>query len=740
MPLGPGSTSVDARTLSQVFADATRGMLRTGQTLLIPGSDRPTRNEALTAVDDAISDARSELRQQLRRTLPRTAAAWLAGALACIQDVDGAGLNPDGRLDEVLAELSEFIRGAAVEFDAAVAELPDAEGDIRSGAAQLAHDLDDAFTAAAAQYRHVMQEMLTVAEADPSSFAAASQWTRFLDRGLTVPAASGRRVNVDSYTRALAETRLTAAAVAGYFNRAVAAGVAFVAVSTSVNECVMCGPWEGRLLARSRAALQRASESVDVQVRAVTHTFDTAIAAGLFHPGCRHTVSAWVEGVSRLPAHDAGADTSAGAARLSELERTVAKWDRRAAFALTGTEQARARAKAAEWRQQLTDARPRPAEPAPPAPRAVQAGPVREMLARPLGVLLSETGDPNSSTDTGLLRANAQGAASEFCDDPARNPDRHRLRLEDLQASVGDTGLRYRIENASGHDIGGFLVSVVGPPRHPVVQATAVDATSNTVREFANAFTTAWQGPAPAPLLPRRDPTPVTSPYLHPWPVDMSGMEVTGWVNNSSGVSRSFEVTFADGSKGLYKPIPTRNGLFGRSPDPADSASLREVVGCMFDRAMGANLTPATTWWDGPEGPGSLQRWAAPAFPTLAPFKHPEADRQRLVGLDFVIGNWDRHPKNVLATHDRRLISIDLGLSGRHRNGMLPVTLRYASRWWPLGRIVGEAVWEDWRATDTERLYRDVAATGFPDEEFEANLARLAHLHRFGTLPTLDQV
>ncbi|MCD0446467.1 hypothetical protein LO763_22890 [Glycomyces sp. A-F 0318] len=746
MPVGPNRVTDAAAPVTTAVADAAWSLYRAGSDFLTTGHYRDDLDGARDVLEKTIREARRDFHDQLRAALiPAAARAWLTGAQALNSDVHAAGVDADGVLDEALAGLRAYLAGTA-SFGTAVERLPDADGDLRSAAAQLGADLDQAFTAAARSLEQTLQDASATTGADDADrlAAAASIWNRFLDRGLTVPFGE-RRMSVNAYTRALTVTRLTAAGMSGYCNRATAAGTGFVAVSVSARECAMCGPWEGRLLARSRAVLARASASDDRQVRQVTHTFDQALAGGLFHPGCRHDVTAWIEGVSVLPVHRGPAATAdSGAARLRELERTVAAWDRRAAFALTGADQARARTKAAAWRTELIEhdrriqARHDNTPPAPaPVMQAPQADPGRPMIAEPKGVLLPEGADPGNFTATMALKAFAVGAALEFTDDAARNPGGHRFTLADLQATPGHTSLRFRVRDRADNDVGGFSVTVVGPPRHPAVKATLAGADDDLARGLGGAFVTAWGGPAKPATLPRRDPKPVTGPYLHDWPRDMSGLAITDWVDNSTGINRSIEVTFADGSKGLYKPLHGDNsqlGLLGVAPDAASSSSLREVAAYRIDRALGINLTPATRWWNGPEGPGSLQRWAAPVFPGLPAVRYTDDERQRLAVFDFILGNYDRHSDNYLTTHDGRLITIDHGLSLRHRNGMDAVMRTTLQRWWPMGKPIGADFLRQLRGADTNALGQALTALGLPIAEINAMFASLANVHAFGAI------
>jgi hypothetical protein len=90
----------------------------------------------------------------------------------------------------------------------------------------------------------------------------------------------------------------------GQTDRLAAADIYLIMVSDSVQECALCRHFEGRVLALSgptgdiSVPHQLTDEPITVHV---TATLAEAQLQGLFHPNCRHSVSAYLPGVSRLP-------------------------------------------------------------------------------------------------------------------------------------------------------------------------------------------------------------------------------------------------------------------------------------------------------------------------------------------------------------------------------------------------------------------------------------------------------
>ncbi|GAA4871701.1 phage minor capsid protein [Saccharopolyspora cebuensis] len=197
--------------------------------------------------------------------------------------------------------------------------------------------------------------------------AAQSAFRRLVDRGLaSFVDRSGRRRQLSSYVEMATRTVAQRAAVQGQTDRLDAVDVRLVYVSNASQECALCRPYEGRVLrlddgptGEIEVPHQISDEPTTVDVVA---TLDAARTAGFQHPNCRHSVSAYLQGVIRLPEQPT-ADPNGDEARQRQraIERQIRKYKTRAAAAL-GDEARKAagrkvRAWQAEMRQHL-DAHP----------------------------------------------------------------------------------------------------------------------------------------------------------------------------------------------------------------------------------------------------------------------------------------------------------------------------------------------------------------------------------------------
>src|SRR5690625_1454310 len=90
---------------------------------------------------------------------------------------------------------------------------------------------------------------------------------------------ANRRWKIDHYADVVVTTKLSQAHREATEQEAREQGAGYVVVSRHSNPCSKCEPWEGRLL--------RLSADVEDDIP----TLEEAIADGLFHPNCEHTVT-----------------------------------------------------------------------------------------------------------------------------------------------------------------------------------------------------------------------------------------------------------------------------------------------------------------------------------------------------------------------------------------------------------------------------------------------------------------
>src|SRR5690606_9198487 len=153
-----------------------------------------------------------------------------------------------------------------------------------------------------------------------------------------------------------------------------------VIVSQAPEECPLCRPWERKILVRSglggarEVQVEHAVEDGEMVTVRVAGSLEEARSAGLMHPNCRHTVSAYLPGVSRVPKAQASRGTYEQSQQQRYLERQVRKWKRHAEAAIDEkdrkTANARVRAYQAKIRELVDES-------------GLPRKPHREQLAKP---------------------------------------------------------------------------------------------------------------------------------------------------------------------------------------------------------------------------------------------------------------------------------------------------------------------------------------------------------------------
>ncbi|WP_344677236.1 phage minor capsid protein [Saccharopolyspora taberi] len=191
--------------------------------------------------------------------------------------------------------------------------------------------------------------------------AAQSAWQRFVTRGITsFYDRAGRRWKLGSYAEMATRTVTQRAAVQGQTDRLRAAGVSLVYVSNAPQECGLCRPFEGRVLRiddgpTGEVQVPHALTDEPVTVE-IVDTLAGAQLRGLFHPNCRHSVSAYLPGVTKPPPQPtADPEGDKARQRQREIERTIRKYKLRAVVALDDDARKAANRRVREWQGILRD-------------------------------------------------------------------------------------------------------------------------------------------------------------------------------------------------------------------------------------------------------------------------------------------------------------------------------------------------------------------------------------------------
>ena len=156
-------------------------------------------------------------------------------------------------------------------------------------------------------YRDVVaktaMQMATGAVTLPQALDIAMQ--DFLRAGINcIEYRNGRRVNIADYAQMALRTAATRAYLQGEAKKRAALLIDTVLVSQYGACSQTCLPWQGRVYIDDVFG-QFSGEKSGVRAKSQNGNWypllSEAVAGGLFHPNCRHTLSTWIEGVSTLP-------------------------------------------------------------------------------------------------------------------------------------------------------------------------------------------------------------------------------------------------------------------------------------------------------------------------------------------------------------------------------------------------------------------------------------------------------
>lgn len=186
---------------------------------------------------------------------------------------------------------------------------------------------------------------------------------QFANHGVTgFVDSAGKNWDMASYAEMAVRSVTARAAIEGHIDALAEIRVGLVIVSDAPLECPLCRPWEGEILTlgeQSGPHTLRLEHSIQPSgLFAPTSTVAVHVAgsllearaAGLFHPNCRHSLGAYLPGVTTRPPHHATPGTTyEDTQRQREIERHIRRWKRRQAAAMDELSRRRAGAYVRKW-------------------------------------------------------------------------------------------------------------------------------------------------------------------------------------------------------------------------------------------------------------------------------------------------------------------------------------------------------------------------------------------------------
>ncbi len=189
----------------------------------------------------------------------------------------------------------------------------------------------------------------------------------FLAQGINcIEYSNGRRVNIADYVRMVLRTTSTRAALQGKSERFKASGYDTVLVSSYGMCSKTCLPWQGRAYINDAFTDWQGETKYEGDVKYGRSEYcgkwfpllSSAIAEGLFHPNCRHSINLFIDGVTEFPEP---MDNSEIEHRYKEeqhqraLEREVRKAKRKVEGSLAPEDVKKAKAELQEAQKNVRD-------------------------------------------------------------------------------------------------------------------------------------------------------------------------------------------------------------------------------------------------------------------------------------------------------------------------------------------------------------------------------------------------
>ncbi|MGV9211028.1 hypothetical protein ACTFTM_04100 [Micromonospora sp. RB23] len=197
-------------------------------------------------------------------------------------------------------------------------------------------------------------------------------------------------------------------------------------------------------------------------------------------------------------------------------------------------------------------------------------------------------------------------------------------------------------------------------------------------------------------------------------------------------VNDAYDVTFTDGTHGVYKPnVPENEFVQVRSTIPENQLAAREVAASRLDEDLGFGLVPTTARWDGPHGAGSMQEFVENASPGRPANAYPAAESERMAVLDYISGNTDRHMGNYLTGPDGRLVAIDHGYSFPESNAE-PLRSDFVTQ--QMNRPLSPETMARLQDTDPAALADRLRGTGLSEQALSGAMDRFNEIRARGTI------
>lgn len=321
-------------------------------------------------LDNETTQAQAALQQALRVVARRITQSLATGAAELAQDValEAARAGNTAAIRELTDALTDYPKARDVFTRNIGPTTPHA---LRA-AAYIAADLLDRFTATHNRINRFADDAYRAATTPAvigqvtggtPQAAQREAWRRLTADGVSgFKDSAGRDWELSTYVEMATRTAAIRAFNASHQDRMTSLGIGYFTVGPSGFPCKLCLPWEGKVLAAAGAGSYRAEHATEDRTVAVhvAGTLEEARAAGLQHPNCKHTLIAYLPGVTQLKTRtaeeiDAAVERFKETQRLRAMERAVRRSKMAELAALTDTDRQAARRRTRDLQARIRD-------------------------------------------------------------------------------------------------------------------------------------------------------------------------------------------------------------------------------------------------------------------------------------------------------------------------------------------------------------------------------------------------
>ncbi|MFJ7070177.1 phage minor capsid protein [Streptomyces sp. NPDC101115] len=353
MPVSPAMAEDLAAAVAKLYEDAEVAILDKLRAALLEGIDSPLWAEIkLRSIGDlraAVEEVTNALQQDANGAVARALAeAYGRGRQAAVAELGALDIGRELQARRVLPGAPAVDRLAASYVE-----------DTRPLYVRITRAVLDVFRSVISRVSGA--QLLTGMSRRQASRRALDDFAR---RGVTgFVDSAGRSWELATYAEMAVRSVTARAAIEGHIDALAEIRVGLVIVSDAPLECPMCRPWEGEVLTLGgtsgphtvRLPNERDHGRTTVAVH-VAGSLIEARAAGLFHPNCRHSLGAYLPGVTtRPPHHPTPGTTYEDTQRQREIERRIREWKRRAAVAIDPQARTRANSFVHKWQKIARD-------------------------------------------------------------------------------------------------------------------------------------------------------------------------------------------------------------------------------------------------------------------------------------------------------------------------------------------------------------------------------------------------